>query len=121
MTTRSGVRYCRTERAIMGDEEPTIAQLMKSLIDDRKLREQELAEERSQWKREQELKEECRRYEEALAQRDADMKLQMELLRGLVEGIKTRGDIPTHTMVLSNPIATFYKKIYKMFNLTLNS
>jgi len=54
----------------MGEEEPTIAQLMKSLIDDRKLREQELAEERS--KREQELKEERRRYEEALAQRDAD-------------------------------------------------
>ena len=92
MITRSGVSYCRTEETIMG-EEPTIAQLMKSLIDDRKLREQELAEERS--KREQELKEERRRYEEALAQRNADMKLQMELLRGLVEGIKTRGDTPT--------------------------
>jgi len=70
-----------------------MAQLMKSLIDDRKLREQELAEERS--KCEQELKEERCRYEEALAQHDADMKLQMELLWGLVEGIKTCGDTPT--------------------------
>jgi len=77
----------------MADEEPTIAQLMKSLLEDRKMREQELAEERS--KREQELKEERRRYAEALAQRDADMKVQMELLRGLVEGIKTRGDATT--------------------------
>ena len=42
----------------------------------------------------QELKEERCRYEEALAQRDADMKVQIELLRGLVEGIKTREDGP---------------------------
>jgi len=66
---------------------------MKSLIDDRKLSKQELAEERS--KREQELREERRRFEEALAHRDADMKLQMELFWGLVEGIKTHGDTPT--------------------------
>jgi len=32
------------EETIMGDKEPTIAQLVKSLLDDRKLREQELAE-----------------------------------------------------------------------------
>ena len=67
MITRLGVSYCRMEGTIMGDEEPTIAQLMKSLIDNRKLREQELAEERS--KCEQELKEYCHRYD--LAQRQA--------------------------------------------------
>jgi len=49
---------------------------LHSFIDDRKLREQKLAEERS--KREQELKKERCHYEEALAQLDADMKLQME-------------------------------------------
>jgi len=62
-------------------------------IDDRKLREQELAEERS--KHEQELKQKHRHYEEALTQRNANMKLQMELLRGLVECIKTHRDTPT--------------------------
>ena len=45
MTTRSGVSYSKKEETKMGDEEPTIAQLMKSLSEDRKLREQELAEE----------------------------------------------------------------------------
>ena len=63
MTTHSGGSYSRTEETIMGDKEPTIAQLMKSLTDYRKLREQELAEERS--KCEHELKEECCCYEEA--------------------------------------------------------
>ena len=96
MTTRSETSYNRNERTTQGtmsSEEPTIAQLMKSLLEDQKLREQKLAEERLQ--REQELKEEHHHYEEALAQHDAEMRTQMELLRGLVEGIKTPTDLPT--------------------------
>ena len=43
-------------------------------------------------KREQELQEERRRYEEALTKRDNDMQQQMDLLRGLVEGLRTSGE-----------------------------
>ena len=72
------------------EAEPTIAQLMQTLLADKKLREQELAEAKT--RREQELKEEHHHYEEALAKRDADMKVQMDLICGLVEGIKTCGE-----------------------------
>jgi len=55
MSTCLGVSYSR-KTGMSSEAEPTIAQLMQTLLADKKLREQELAEEKT--RREQELKEE---------------------------------------------------------------
>ena len=89
MTTRSGRSYSNS-RKTMEEVQSTMAQLLQALMEDRRVREQSLVEERE--KQEQELQEECHRYEERLARRDSKMKQQMELLKGLVEGLKTSGE-----------------------------
>ena len=81
-------------------------QMLKALIEERKLQEKELAEERSRReeeavrrgenrrreeeaaRREEELREEFRRREEEAARRENMMQQQMELLGGLVEGVQ---------------------------------
>lgn len=71
----------------MENVQTTMAQLLQALMEDCRTCEQSLTEERA--KREQELQEEHCRYDEALTKRDTEMQQQMELLRGLVEGLKT--------------------------------
>ena len=55
------------------------------LLEERRLREEELA-------RREELREERRRRDEASANREDKMRMQMELLKGLVEGVNKQGD-----------------------------
>ena len=89
MTTRSGRSYSKSERTIE-EVQTTMAQLLKALMEDRRVREQSLAKDRE--KQEQELQEERHRYEEALVKRDHEMKQQMDLLKGLVETLKISGE-----------------------------
>ena len=90
-------------------------QMLKTLIEERQLREKELAVERLRReeeamrreeerreenrrreeeaaRREEELREEFRRREEEAARRENMMQQQMELLRGLVEGVQKQGE-----------------------------
>ena len=89
MTTHSGRSYSKSERT-MEEVQTTMAQLLKALMEDQRVREQSLAEDRE--KREQELQEEHHRYEKVLAKWDHEMKQQMDLLKGLVETLKITGN-----------------------------
>ena len=86
MTTRSGRKYRKEE---MAQEETTggvgVAEMMRLFLEDRKRREEELAEERR--RREEELTHERRRREEEVQQ-------QMQLLREMVEGSRRREEAP---------------------------
>ena len=83
------------------DEEDTsetsMARMLQVLLQDRQQRETELLEERrlreeELARREEELREERRRRDEASAKREDEMRMQMELLKGLVEGVNKQGD-----------------------------
>jgi len=86
----------------------SFAEVLKALLEDRQLREKELAEERARReeelkrreaelleeraRREEELREERRRRDEETARREEEMRRQMELLKGLVEGVQRQGE-----------------------------
>jgi len=85
-----------------------LAEVLKALLEDRQLREKELTEERARreeelrrWeaelleehaRREEELREERRRWDEETARREEEMRRQIELLKGLVEGVQRQGE-----------------------------
>ena len=81
MTTRSGTSYKKT--SLMAQEEGAggvnMAQMLQVLLADREQREEERREER-------------RRHDEEMARREHEMRQQMELLRGLVEGVNRQGE-----------------------------
>ena len=77
-------------RKTMEEVQSTMTQPLQVLMEDRWVHEQSLVEEHE--KREQKLQEKRHQYEERLARRDSEMKQQMELLKGLVEGLKIFGE-----------------------------
>ena len=120
MTTRSGASYRKETTRTMAEEgELTMAEVLKALLEDRQLREKELAEERARReeelkrreeelleerarreeelleeraRREEELREERHRREEETLRREEAMRQQMDLLRGLIEGVQKQGE-----------------------------
>ena len=87
MTTRSGASYKRIEETMSGQKELT--DVLQALLEDRQLRERELVEERT--RKEEELRQERLRRDEEAARREEEVRQQMELLRGLVEGVQRQG------------------------------
>ena len=96
-----------------GGEPVDMAQMLKALLEDRKRREEEWAEERRRWEeenraREAEIREERRRRDEALAKRE-ETRTQMSLLQSLIEGVKRQSEaavrkagilpLPSNTLV----------------------
>ena len=114
MTTRSGTSYTRKDTRMADGGEPVdMAQMLKALLEDRKRREEEWAEERRRWEeenraREAEIREERRRRDEALAKRE-ETRTQMSLLQSLIEGVKRQSEaavrkagilpLPSNTLV----------------------
>ena len=108
MTTRSGASYKKTASTMAEEGGSSLAEVLKALLEDRQLREKELAEERARReeelkrreaelleeraRREEELREERRRRDEETARREEEMRRQMELLKGLVEGVQRQGE-----------------------------
>lgn len=70
--------------------DPSVSEMFKVLLEDRKKQEEKEAEERRY--REEELREQHRRHDEATAKREEEVHRQMELLQGIVEGIKKQAD-----------------------------
>ena len=117
MSTRSGRSFKRKRIEESADQEKTtaaeemadqMAEMMRVLLEDRERRERELQEERE--RREQELREERRRRDEETAKREEEARIerqrrdeevakreeetrqQMELLRGLLEGVQKQSE-----------------------------
>ena len=103
MTTRSGLHYSIQQESYqekMEDtvaEAPSVAELLKTMIDDRKKREEEFARERE--RRKEEIARERTRRDEEMQQRVQDMTQQMELMRQLVEKGKPESEGATRTQL----------------------
>ena len=71
-------------------EDGNLADMLKALLEDRHQREEEFSQERRL--RAEELQEERRRRDLETARRDEEVRQQMDLLRGLVEGVQRQGE-----------------------------
>ena len=111
MTTRSGASYKQKEPN-MAEGEAVVAEMakmLKALIIDRQQQEKELEAERKRWDEElaeqlhncavetgtweAALREERRKRDEELAIWETESRMQMELVKSLVEGVKKQGDV----------------------------
>ncbi len=112
MCTRSGRVYrivSRTETSAMSEEQSgstgesiSVTDMMKLLLEDRRMREEEVAQERR--RREQEMAEERhRRKEEMMAERHPQQE-QIDRLMQLVEASQTRGEARTSSAVASEKL-----------------
>ena len=89
MTTQSGESYQRKITSSMAEEDRlTLAKVLKVLLEDGQIREKELAKECA--RREEELREECCCRDDETWGRGEVMRQQMNLLRGLIEGVQTK-------------------------------
>ena len=103
MTMRSGLNYSIQQESYQEEmedtmaEAPSVAELLKMMIDDRKKREEEFAKERE--RREEEFARERTRRDEEIQQRVQDMTQQMELIHQLVEKGKPESEGVTRTQL----------------------
>ena len=92
MTTSSGRRYSKG-RQKMENVQSTMEQLLQA-------RQQSFGEDCE--KQEQELQEECHQYQKVLAKCDSEIKQQMDVLKGLVQGLKISGEPVSMSQIDSN-------------------
>ena len=89
-----------------GRDGTSITELMHLMLEDRKQREMELAEERRLWeeerrRKEHEFEEERRRHQVESARREEQALQQMRVLQALVEGVQLQGEAARCELIMT--------------------